>query len=67
MKDQILKLCKRLKKCTLNDILQLMEIQPEVLELALMYLIHEGAIQEKDGVYTVIPQKTKMVSLKTKT
>ncbi len=59
MKDQILKLCKRLKKCTLNDILQLMEIQPEVLKLALMYLIHEGAIQEKDGVYTAIPQKTK--------
>ena len=45
MKDQILKLCKRLKKCTLNDILQLMEIQPEVLELALIYLINEGELQ----------------------
>ena len=59
MKDQILKLCKRLKKCMLNDILQLMEIQPEVLELALLYLINEGAIQENKGIYTVLPQKTK--------
>lgn len=54
MKDQILKLCKRLKKCTLSDILQLMEIQPEVLELALLYLIQEGELQEREGVYTVI-------------
>lgn len=58
MKDQVLKLCRRLKSCTLSDILQLMEIQPEVLELALLYLIDEGAIQENNGVYTVIPQKT---------
>lgn len=66
MKDQILKLCKRLKKCTLNDILQLMEIQPAVLELALLYLIQEGALQEKDGVYTVIEKTTKKGQIENK-
>lgn len=66
MKDQILKLCKRLKKCTLNDILQLMEIQPAVLELALMYLIQEGELQENDGVYTVIEKTTKKGQIENK-
>lgn len=66
MKDQILKLCKRLKKCTLNDILQLMEIQPEVLELAIMYLISEGDLQEKDGIYTVIEKTTKKGQIENK-
>lgn len=66
MKDQILKLCKRLKKCTLNDILQLMEIQPEVLELALMYLISEGDLQEKAGIYTVIEKTTKKGQIENK-
>lgn len=66
MKDQILKLCKRLKKCTLNDILQLMEIQPEVLKLALMYLISEGDLQEKDGIYTVIEKTTKKGQIENK-
>lgn len=66
MKDQILKLCKRLKKSTLNDILQLMEIQPEVLELALMYLISEGDLQEKDGIYTVIEKTTKKGQIENK-
>lgn len=66
MKDQILKLCKRLKKSTLNDILQLMEIQPEVLELAIMYLISEGDLQEKDGIYTVIEKTTKKGQIENK-
>ena len=56
MKDRILKLCKRLKNCTLNDITQLMDIEPSVLEMILLFLINENKIQEKDGIYSVIEE-----------
>lgn len=56
MKEQVLKLCKRLKNCTLNDITQLMDIEPNVLEVILLFLINENKIQEKDGIYTVIEE-----------
>ena len=56
MKDRILKLCKRLKNCTLNDITQLMDIEPSVLEVILLFLINENKIQEKDGIYSVIEE-----------
>ena len=56
MKDRILKLCKRLKNCTLNDITQLMDIEPNVLEVILLFLINENKLQEKDGIYSVIEE-----------
>ena len=54
--NKILKLCKRLKNCTLNDITQLMDIEPSVLEVILLFLINENKIQEKDGIYSVIEE-----------
>ena len=54
MKDRILKLCKRLKNCTLNDITQLMDIEPSVLEVILLFLINENKIQEKDFAYKIL-------------
>ena len=54
--NKILKLCKRLKNCTLNDITQLMDIEPNVLEVILLFLINENKIQEKDGIYSVIEE-----------
>ena len=47
MKEQVLKLCKRLKNCTLNDITQLMDIEPSVLEVILLFLINENKITEQ--------------------
>ena len=41
MKDKILKLCQRLKKCTLNDLAQFVEIEKAVIETYLLYLEHE--------------------------
>ena len=48
MKDRILKLCKRLKNCTLNDITQLMDIEPNVLEVILLFLINENSRKRRN-------------------
>ncbi len=51
MKDKVLKLCRRLKKGTKTDLLGILEVEPQVLETILMYLIDEGLLDEKDGYY----------------
>ena len=50
MKDKVLKLCRRLKKCTLNDLISLTEESEDIVKTALLYLDNEGLIQEKDGI-----------------
>lgn len=56
MKDRVLKLCRRLKNCTLEDLVQFTEAEKSVIETILLYLINEGKIQEKDGIYSFIEQ-----------
>lgn len=55
MKDQILKLCKRLKRCTLEDIVQFTELEPEDVQTVLYYLLDNNKIIENDGVYSIAP------------
>lgn len=38
MKDKILKLCRRLKKCTLDDLAQFVEIKKAVIEVNFLHL-----------------------------
>lgn len=45
MKDKVLKLCRRLKKCTLNEIVALTEEQEDVIKKALVYLENDGCIK----------------------
>lgn len=49
-KDQILKLCRRLKKCTLNDLISFTEADEDIIRTVLLYLENEGFVEEKDGV-----------------
>ena len=49
MKDKVLKLCRRLKKCTLNDLISYTEENEDIIKTALLYLDNEGLIQEKNG------------------
>ena len=44
-KDKILKLCRRLKKCTLDDLVSLTETNEDIVKTALLYLENEGFIQ----------------------
>lgn len=53
MKDQVLKLCKRLKSCTLNDLVQFTEADETVIETLVLFLEQEGLIQFKDGLITI--------------
>lgn len=45
MKEQIFRLCKRLKNCTLNDLAQMLEVDEVIIETALLFLEQEGLIQ----------------------
>ena len=49
MKDQVLKLCRRLKKCTLNELIVFLETDENIIKTALLYLENEGFIQEQNG------------------
>ena len=52
MKDQVLKLCRRLKHCTLADLVQFTEAEEVVIETLVLFMEQEGLIQEKDGIIT---------------
>jgi len=43
-KDQVLKLCKRLKNCTLNELVQFLEVDEKIIETVLIYLGQEELI-----------------------
>lgn len=48
MRDKVLKLCRRLKKCTLNDLVSLTEEQEDIISTALLYLENKGNIEIKN-------------------
>ncbi len=58
MKDQVLKLCRRLKSCTLADLVQFTESEEVVIETIVLFLKQEGLIQENDGVITIADSQT---------
>ncbi len=47
-KDKVLKLCRRLKKCTLDDLISFLETDEDIIKTALLYLVNEGFIQERE-------------------
>lgn len=52
MKERILRLCKRLDKFSLEDIVVIADdIQEQVLELLLLTLVHEKRLIKKNGIY----------------
>lgn len=53
MKDQVLKLCRRLKSCTLNDLVQFLEAEESIVETIILYLEQENLIQITNGVITL--------------
>lgn len=53
MKDQVLKLCRRLKTCTLDDLVKFTEAEEVVIETIILFLEQEGLINEKDGIITL--------------
>lgn len=57
MKDQVLKLCRRLKSCTLNDLTQFLEVEESIVETIILYLEQEKLIQITNGVITLAETK----------
>lgn len=53
MKDKVLKLCRRLKSCTLSDLSAFIEIDEKIIETILLYLEQEGLIQNQNGLFTI--------------
>lgn len=58
MKDKLLSLCRRLKNSTRDELLSYLEINEEVLDLMLLFLIDEGSIEERNGVYSYVKSFT---------
>ena len=57
MHDKILKLCRRLKKCTLDDLVSLTETDEDIVKTALLYLENEGFIQISNGQISCVEEK----------
>lgn len=58
MKDKVLKLCSRLKNCTLVDLIHFTEIEESIIEPIVLYLEQEGLIQIKNGIITIVNKET---------
>lgn len=58
MKEQVLKLCKRLKNCTLNDIVQFLEVEQSIIETTILYLEQEDLICINNGIITIADKKS---------
>ncbi len=54
MRDKVLKLCRRLKKCTLNDLVSLTEEQEDIVSTALLYLENNMSISDTQIFYNII-------------
>ncbi len=69
MKDKVLKLCRRLKKCTLSDLLSLTEEKEYIVKSTLSYLENNGCIKLNDGLIVFIqnPQQSNIEQKKLKT
>lgn len=61
MKDAVLKLCRRLKKCTLDNLISFLETDEDIIKTALLYLENEGFIEEREEliIYMDKPQAKK--------
>lgn len=57
MKDKVLKLCRRLKCCTISDLIQFTDIEKDVIETIIAYLEDEGLIQNKNGLISIASAK----------
>lgn len=57
MKEQIFRLCKRLKNCTLNDLVQMLEVDEAIIETALLFLEQEESISINNGVISINDSK----------
>lgn len=66
MKDKILKLCRRLKKCTLDDFTEFIGVDGENLESLLKYLVNTGDLMENDGVYCLCQKVSKKGTIENK-
>lgn len=66
MKDQLLLLCKRLRNATHDELLDFMEVEEDVLNSMLLYLINEGSIEDNDGCYRYVqtPRSTEQKKIK---
>lgn len=54
MRDQVLKLCRRLKKCTLDDLVSLTEEKEDIVKTALLYLENKGSVDIKEDLIIYI-------------
>ena len=59
MKDKVLRLCKRLKKCTISDIVQFTEFDENVVKLMLTMMEQEELIQIHNDIITLAERKNK--------
>ena len=66
MKDKVLKLCRRLKSCTLSDLSAFIEIDEKIIETILLYLEQEGLIQNQNGLITIAETKKKKSDINNK-
>ena len=66
MNEQLLLLCKRLKNATRDELLDFMEVEEDVLDSMLLYLINEGRLEENDGCYYYVqtPRSTEQKRIK---
>ena len=58
MKDKILTLCRRLKKCTLDDLVSFLEIKADEIEPILLQLENGGCIKRNDGEILYLGKNT---------
>lgn len=66
MNEQLLLLCKRLRNATRDELLDFMEVEEDVLDSMLLYLINEGRLEEIDGYYRYVqtPRSTEQKKIK---
>ncbi|HIT91881.1 MAG TPA: hypothetical protein IAD11_03050, partial [Candidatus Stercorousia faecigallinarum] len=64
MKDKLLSLCKRLRNATHDELLSFMEIEEDVLDRMLLFLIEEGKIEKSEDTYhflkSSIPERSRI-------
>lgn len=66
MKDKVLKLCRRLKSCTLSVLSAFIEIDEKIIKTILLYLEQEGLIQNQNGLITIAETKKKKSDINNK-
>ena len=59
MKDKVLKLCRRLKSCTLSDLSAFIEIDEKIIETILLYLRRLNSKSKRINYYRRNKEKEK--------